>query len=275
MLTTLRPEGKQTRLFHPKSRGTNIMKSTKCVECGFVGWSDLEYCKACGAPLNQPRSHSTLPSTDEYDTEKKGLAIFALVLGIVSLCTFGLLGVGAITGIIVACVAISRTKREPSKFGGGGMAIAGLILSIVSLVSAVPVGLAAIAIPNLLAARRAANEGSAIHSLRTISSAQEVYHSTFNKYATLSELGTSSLIDRQLASGTKNGYNFTVELTTGDTNLEGFAAVGVPITYRSTGNRSFYVDETQIIRGSDNFGGPSSKMDQPLDADPGALYRKE
>src|SRR5215210_7542111 len=99
--------------FHPNLEDQTIMKSTKCVECGYVGWSDVEHCKACGAPLGQ-RSHN-LPSTpvynsnytqwDEREGQKKGLAIFALVLSIISFFTFGLLGVGAITSIILSCIA--------------------------------------------------------------------------------------------------------------------------------------------------------------------------
>ena len=253
------------------------MKSTKCVECGFVGWSDVEHCKACGAQLGQ-RSHNLPSATPAYNTnynqwdqpegQKKGLAIFALVLSIISFFTFGLLGVGAITGIILSCIAMGRVKRDPLRYGGHGMAIAGLVLSIVSLVSVVPTAIiASIAIPNLLAARRAANEVSAMNSLRTISSAETVYYSTRGegKYGTLNELAAEGLIDSKLATGTKNGYNFTIELTNDETSGEGFAAVGVPITYRSTGLRSFYIDESSVIRAGDNSGGPSSKMDQPLD----------
>jgi hypothetical protein len=48
-------------------------------------------------------------------------------------------------------------------------------------------------------------------------------------------------------------------------NDPGFAVVGVPITYRSTGTRSFYIDETAIIRAGDNSGGPSTKTDLPLE----------
>jgi len=256
------------------------MKSTKCVECGFVGWSDVEHCKACGAPLGQrshdlptptPAYNSNYAQWDQQEGEKKGLAIFALVLGILSFFTFGLLGVGAIAGIILSCIAMGRVKREPWQYGGKGMAIAGLVLSIVSLVSVVPMALvASIAIPNLLAARRAANEGSAMASLRTIASAEMVYYSTSGqgKYGTLKDLATQGLIDSTLATGTKNGYNFAVEMTTDEMNYPGFTVVGVPITYRSTGIRSFFVDETAVIRAGDNSGGPSTKMDQPLELDP-------
>ena len=240
------------------------MKSTKCGACGCVGWSDVENCKACGASLTTNYSH-----WDQPEGQEKGLAIFALILGILSFFTFGLLFVGAIVGIVVAVKAMGRVKREPQRYGGRGIAIAGLVLNVVSLSTVVPVALiAAIAIPNLLASRRAANEASALHSLRVIASAQAFYHSNFDKYATLEELAAQNLIDQRLGSGTKNGYNFTIELTTDEMDVAGFAAVGVPESYRSSGIRSFYVDETSVIRAGDNHGGPSTKMDEPLDLNP-------
>ena len=244
------------------------MKSTKCVACGFVGWSDVEYCKACGAPLNQQHVAPAAPAYGQWDQsegQEKGLAIFALILGIISFFTFGLLIVGAIAGIIVAVKAMGRVRREPWRYGGRGIAIAGLVMSILSLTSAVPMGIiAAIAIPNLLASRMAANEGSAIYSLRQIFAAESMYYENFEKYGTLEELAAQNLIDPRLGAGTKNGYNFTVVLT--NEEVEGFAVVGVPITYRSTGTRSFYVDESAVIRAADNNGGPPSKMDAPLEA---------
>ncbi len=254
------------------------MKSTKCVECGFVGWSDVEHCKACGAPLGQ-RSHN-LPSpapvynynesAPQEEGPKKGMAIAALVLGIIGLFSLGILVVGAITGIVLACMAMSRAKRDPWQYGGRSMAIAALVINIVSLVSFAPVGIiAAIAIPNLLASYRAANEGSAMSTLRTLHAAEATYQATRGQgqFGTLNELAAEGLIDAKLASGTKNGYTFTIELTTTEDDYPGFAVVGVPVTYRKTGLRSFYIDETGVIRAGDNSGGPSTKMDPPLDSD--------
>lgn len=253
------------------------MKSTKCVECGFVSWADGPNCKACGAslsrqshnlPLQTPVSNAHHDQWDESESPKNGLAIFALVLGIINFLTLGIVGIGAITGSVIGWIAMKRAQREPARYGGHGISLAGFILSIVSLVSFVPIGvIAAIAIPNLLAARRAANEGSAIYSMRTISNAEAMYQANFGKYATLDELAAQNLIDKKLATGTKNGYHFAIELTTGEDNLGGYAVTGVPETYRSTGNRSFYVDETLVVRAADNYGGPASKMDQPLNQD--------
>lgn len=87
--------------------------------------------------------------------------------------------------------------------------------------------IAAIAIPNLVRPRMAANEGSAVASLRSINTSQVVYQSTYGpgfatKLADLSDGGaaancapavtptatSSCLIDAALASGTKSGYSF-------------------------------------------------------------------
>ncbi len=267
------------------------MKRTKCVECGFVGWSDVEHCKACGAPLGQ-RSHDLPTPTPVYNTSyeepyeeegpKKGMAIAALVIGIIGFFTAGILFAGAITGIILACVAMSRAKRDPWQYGGHGMAVAALVLNIVALVSFVPMGMiAAIAIPNLLASRRAANEGAAQSSLRTLHAAEATYQATkgAGNFGTLSELAAEGLIDSRLATGTKSGYKFTVELTTNETNYPGFAVVGVPMTYggvEGTGVRSFYVDETGVIRGGDKFGRPATREDLPLnDSDRDLFERRQ
>ena len=77
--------------------------------------------------------------------------------------------------------------------------------------------IAAIAIPNLLAARRAANEGSAISALRTVHGAEVTYAATVGNgsYGTFANLGTAGLLDSTLtaagaASPTpKSGYQFT------------------------------------------------------------------
>src|SRR6186997_2431314 len=73
--------------------------------------------------------------------------------------------------------------------------------------------IAAIAIPNLMASRRAANEGSAQSSLRTIHSAQVTYQATAGSgafAASLGALNAEELIDANLSSGTKSGFNFAI-----------------------------------------------------------------
>ena len=73
--------------------------------------------------------------------------------------------------------------------------------------------IAAIAIPNLLASRRAANEGSAQSSIRTIHSAQITFQATAGQGAyspDLDGLRNQRLIDTVLGNGTKSGYTFAI-----------------------------------------------------------------
>lgn len=89
--------------------------------------------------------------------------------------------------------------------------------------------IAAIAIPNLLAARRSANEGSAISSLRTLHGAQMTYQATTgggNYAPTLPTLQTPGLIDSVLGGGTKSGYVFT--------NTANPLSTGTPATFTVT-----------------------------------------
>ena len=117
--------------------------------------------------------------------------------------------------------------------------------------------IAAIAIPNLLAARRSANEGSAISALRTVHGAQATYASTYgggNYSDGLPALGTLGLIDGVLggASGQKSGYNF---LSTAVAAAAGapatFQANGTPVTpagLTATGTRDFCVETEGVLR---------------------------
>lgn len=201
---------------------------------------------------------------------KKGLAVFSLVLGVINLFTVGLLGVGAILGIVLAVVAMNRVKRDPYVYGGKGLATAGLVTSILSLVIIVPIGvIAAIAIPNLLAARRAANEGATISMLRKIHAAEATYQATAGagEFGTLEQLVAHELIAPEVASGSRYGYKFNVELSPGLDNVAGFEATAVPLSYPNSGRRSFYVSENGVIRAADNQGNLATRDDPALNFD--------
>jgi type II secretory pathway pseudopilin PulG len=197
---------------------------------------------------------------------QKGIAIAALAAGIVSFLTFTLFGLAAITGIILGVIALSRANSSPTRYGGKGMAIAALVLSISSFVIAVPIGIiAAIAVPNFLAARRAANEGASIMALKEIASAESSYYAANQKFATLDHLTAAGLIDRSLSSGIRNGYRFEVIVLLDEVSEDPrFEAVAVPISYPETGKRSFYIDETGVIRTADARGGQATRYDPPL-----------
>jgi len=125
--------------------------------------------------------------------------------------------------------------------------------------------IAAIAIPNLLASRRAANEGSAQQSLRTISSAEATYQSTAGagSYGTITMLGNQSLVDSVLASATKSGYNFTLgsgQVTAGPPAQ--YWAYALPATMSgvgATGTRRFAISEDGVLRGDTTLSAPSDE----------------
>src|SRR5438105_11720562 len=75
--------------------------------------------------------------------------------------------------------------------------------------------IAAIAIPNLLASRRAANEGSAQSSLRTINSAEGTYQATggAGAFGDLAALHGQNLTDTSLCTGSKSDYTFPLTPT--------------------------------------------------------------
>jgi prepilin-type N-terminal cleavage/methylation domain-containing protein len=139
------------------------------------------------------------------------------------------------------------------------------------IVVAIILIIAAIAIPNLLRARIAANESSAVSSLRTINTAEVTYQTSFPTagYATaLASLGgaapctaavaTACLIDNVLSSGSKSGYNFAA---VGANAVNGanttYTAGASPITFNQSGVRNFCSNEDGVLRFNPGASGSS------------------
>ncbi len=120
--------------------------------------------------------------------------------------------------------------------------------------------IAAIAVPNLLQSKAAANEASAISAIRNIVTSHITFSATVGagSYAAdLPALQAASLIDSVLGSGTKDGYLFA---SSGGSNA--FVITGEPITAGSTGTRYFFSDESGVIRY--NTGGSATSSSSPL-----------
>jgi prepilin-type N-terminal cleavage/methylation domain-containing protein len=148
------------------------------------------------------------------------------------------------------------------------------------IVVAIILIIAAIAIPNLLRSRIAANEASAVGSLRSINTAQVTFASTYPSvgFATaLATLGPGTvgntsasstnaiLLDDVLGCSTttcsKSGYNFTISSAGGTPNAT-FASSATPLVTGQTGGRYFYSDASGVIRY--NTSTTATSTDNPL-----------
>ena len=123
------------------------------------------------------------------------------------------------------------------------------------IVVAIILILAAIAVPKLNQNRQLAQETAALRELQAINTAQTQYYSQFGRYATnLSELGpgasggaqgpqAADLIPGELAKGNKSGYKFAMA-----GGPAGYQITAVPEQFGSTGRRTFYSDQTMVVR---------------------------
>jgi type IV pilus assembly protein PilA len=148
------------------------------------------------------------------------------------------------------------------------------------IVVAIILIIAAIAIPNLLRARMAANEASAVGSIRTINTSAVAYSSTWGVQfpvsmavmggvpGALAVCGAALLIDPTLAAAVaaptaKSGYFFTYVGTTatpaqgGCTGFDTYTIVGVPATIGQSGQRGFFSDQSGVIRYTTNGVAPT------------------
>ena len=135
----------------------------------------------------------------------------------------------------------------------GGFSLVELLIVI-----AIILIILAIALPRLDKARMQTQETAAIRQIGTLHTAQTQYFSQYGKYATaLAELGPpasgqpgpngAELIPGDLALGTKTGYLFTLQGAP-----TGYTVNATPVAFNSTGRRTFFSDQTMIIR--ENWG---------------------
>lgn len=126
--------------------------------------------------------------------------------------------------------------------------------------------IASLAIPGLQRARRYAQSGSAIQSLRTITTAETLYERRYKVYAALTDLAPEGTIDSNLGVGFKSGYTFTITLVPDANDI----ANGKLKTFKANANPQqdaaigvyFYVDETAVIRY--NEGAPADGTSPPI-----------
>ena len=165
----------------------------------------------------------------------------------------------------------SGAGRWARRSGGGFSLIEVLVVIAIVLI------VAAIAIPSLLRSKIAANEAAAVHGLRAITTVQVTYDFTYQigYAAVLPVLGPppsgsqassarADLIDAVLASTIRNGYSFVYVAidNAGNGKPDQFTVNANPISPGQTGDRYFYVDQTNVIRWK--LGGPADANSTPV-----------
>ncbi len=225
-----------------------------CASCGNNVAAGENFCRVCGREVAAP---TAMASAVGPPAETSGKAIASLVFGLF-LFAFPM----SILAIIFGHLSLSEIRKSAGRLKGQGMAIAGLVLGYLG-VAGIPFVLiiAAIAIPNLLRARMAANESSAMVSVRTLAVAEVGYassHPDAGYTCTLSDLAGAGLIDARLASGQKNGYVFELSdckpSADGGANVK-FRVTAYPMTRNTTGTRAFCSDESHVVK-TDEKGSP-------------------
>lgn len=172
---------------------------------------------------------------------KKGMAIASLILGIVSIPTCGVIVIGSLVGIILGIIAINNANKKPQQYGGKGMAIGGIVTSVLGLLL-IAVN-AAVAIPQLQKSLKVGRETVVITSLNSIHQAEAAYYSSKNKYGTLHDLAEAQLLRKNIATEkTVAGYLLSESEITEKTYC-----MHATRESAGSGNRDFNITESGVI----------------------------
>jgi len=237
-----------------------------CQSCGHqIPEGNASFCPRCGTKFSPQETPSPAPSYPPqglpFAPQTSGLAIVSLICGILFF-----MFPSAVAAIIFGHISRSDIRRSGGRKTGAGIALAGLVLGYIGI-AIIPIILiiAAIAIPNLVRAKMAANEASAVGSLRRLNVATLRYSTIYGKFpANLSNLGptasgagasadTAGLVDSALAKGIKTGYvsHYEISQTTGldeKSEINGYTITADPVQPGSRGQRHFFTDQTGVIR---------------------------
>jgi type IV pilus assembly protein PilA len=256
-----------------------------CFKCGASMPDTTQACPRCGAvvaagpqsppPVSLPGGAAAVPRQYGAPPQTDGKAVGSLILGILAIFPFGLLA--GIPAVVLGHLSKSSIAKSMGRLKGEGMATAGLVMGYVS-VAFVPLILiiAAIAIPNLLRARIAANESAAAVTVRTVNTAQAAYTTQYptKGYArNLSTLGPGPSGNCANSEGTEehacmlNGfvgaarcvdgvwcfnrqhtYMYMMNAVCSEGTCSDYMILAAPVNPGTTGSKSFCSTSDAIIR---------------------------
>ena len=165
----------------------------------------------------------------------------------------------AIVAVIMGHLSLSEIKRSAGALAGRGMAIAGLVLGYAGLAVVPILIIAAIAIPNLLRARMAANEAFAVGCLQS-------YQYAGNLGPGRGDCARAQLLDKSLGTEkpSKAGYVFIYNPGPEENRgqVVSFTLEAHPVVQGTTGVRHFFLDQSGTIHMSSD--GPADSSSPSL-----------
>jgi hypothetical protein len=239
-----------------------------CSACGKQSTLDASACMWCHAPLTA-NALTEPPFTGAPGTN--GKAIASLICGF-----FFFFLPAAIAAVILGRSSRREIRRSRGQQTGDGLATAGSVLGYLGI-SIVPVLIiAAIAIPNLLRAKMAANEAGAVGSLRSYSYAMGAYaakcpqigfpHSLANLGQGRGDCERGQLLDNSLGTSNPVKFGYYFHYAPGEPDnlgrITSFSITADPVTPGTTGVRYFYTDQSGVVRV--NLSPPADAESAPL-----------
>jgi type II secretory pathway pseudopilin PulG len=200
---------------------------------------------------------TTPQPTPGIEPRTDGKAIWSLVCGILSITCFWILA--GIPAIVLGHMSRSSIRTSRGRLKGEGMALAGLVMGYISVALLPILIIAAIAIPSLLRSRQVANETTAIRNLRTITIAEETFHSSNGRYGDMQSLISERLLDDSLRR-VEAGYSFRIENAGDD-----YTVTATPAT-PNTGRYEYFSTSDRVIHYSrDSDLAPPGLAGEPIE----------
>lgn len=140
-----------------------------CTKCGAQNADDLRVCAACGADLPQQPQPTQMQPPIVAAPKTSPMAIWSLVLGILGFCTC----ITAVPGLILGIIGMKQCNEKPNEFTGKGLALAGIILSVVAMI--ISLLLSAVLFPVFNRARHAAGQADCQANVRQLGTSIKMY----------------------------------------------------------------------------------------------------
>lgn len=180
----------------------------------------------------------------------------SLILGAVSFFTCSLFFIGALTAMAFGVMAIVKANSNPDEYGGKGLAMGGIAMSIVSLMAGSFIAFKVI--PRALDSQIAVNEANVAQEVYKVGYSQYEFHESHSRFGRLEELDSAKTIDASRLTQSVTGYGYKIEVKVLE---ESFEVLATPINYGWSGRQSFYMTSDYRVRAADRRGRAASSKD--------------